>query len=163
MSISESSLNQALSYEAVVINTSDTLQGSRWQLTDDSLSSIRDAFPMGSKTVTVKFCITNNSEEPVDIYGLYVKGWFEDSEWLASPVTPTQNAKHVELGYPEYLVDLFGHDADQWIIEPNQTIHFAETFYIDSETSPLNLEIILPKRGSSAKEENVSASLQVFS
>lgn len=145
VSISEAPFNGLLSYEAVVIDTSDALYGSLWQITDKDLQPM-DAFPLGSKTVSVKFTLTNNSTEPVDVYGLFIKGWYEDSEWLASPVIPTSKAKHVELGYPEYLVDYFGHDNNEWIIPPNQSLEFAETFYIDDEDKALNLEIVIPSK-----------------
>ena len=162
VSISEAQINKVLYYEAAVINTSDTLQGSLWQLHRDDLSSLVDAFPLGSKTVTVKFTITNTANFPVDIYGLFIKGWYENSEWLASPVTPVSSSKHVELGYPEYLVDYFGLDSDQWIVEPEQRITFAETFYVDNEDEPLTLEIIIPKKGED-KNFTVSAVFQLYS
>lgn len=162
VSISESKLNNQLFYEAVIINTSDALHGSLWQVADDDMTSLTDAFPIGSKTVTVKFTITNHNSIPMDIYGLFIKGWYENSEWLASPVTPVNKAKHVELGYPEYLVDYFGLDKDQWIIEPGEQVSFAETFYVDSEDEPLTLELILPEKGES-KNFNVSASFQLYS
>ena len=162
VSISEAPLNKVLSYEAVVINTSDALHGSLWQRPGEELGTMVDAFPIGSKTVTVKFTITNTSPFPVDIYGLFVKGWFENSDWLASPVTPASSAKHVELGYPEYLVDYFGLDSDKWIIEPKKSITFAETFYIDNEDEPLTLELIMPKKGEE-KDFTVSASFQLYS
>lgn len=162
VSISEAPLNNSISYEAVIINTSDALHGSLWQLNGEDLSSVMDAFPIGSKTVTVKFTLTNRTSEPVDIYGLFIKGWYENSEWLASPVTPASKAKHVELGYPEYLVDYFGIDSDKWIISPHQSISFAETFYVDNEDEPLTLEIIIPEKGES-KNFNVSASFQLYS
>jgi hypothetical protein len=162
VSISEAPLNNSLSYEAVVINTSDALHGSLWQLNGDDLASVMDAFPIGSKTVTVKFTLTNRTAVPVDIYGLFIKGWYENSEWLASPVTPTSKAKHVELGYPEYLVDYFGLDSDKWMIPPHKSINFAETFYVDNEDEPLTLEIIIPKKGED-KNFTVSASFQLYS
>ena len=162
VSISESSLSTALIYEAVIINTTDTLQGSLWQRNEDDLTSLVDAFPLGSKTVTVKFTLTNTSNLPVDIYGLFVKGWYENSEWLASPVLPVSSAKHVELGYPAYLVDYFGLEADEWIVEPNQSVTFAETFYVDDEDEPLNLQLIVPERGEE-KNFTVSASFRLFS
>jgi hypothetical protein len=162
VSISESSLSTALIYEAVIINTSDTLQGSLWQRNEDDLTSLVDAFPLGSKTVTVKFTLTNTSNLPVDIYGLFVKGWYENSEWLASPVLPVSSAKHVELGYPAYLVDYFGLEANEWIVEPNQSVTFAETFYVDDEDEPLNLQLIVPEKGEE-KNFTVSASFRLFS
>ena len=162
VSISEAPLNQLLFYEAVVINTSDALHGSLWQVTGDDLASVTDAFPIGSKTVTVKFTLTNTSTIPVDIYGLFIKGWYENSEWLASPVTPSRSAKHVELGYPEYLVDYFGLNSDQWIIEPGKSVTFAETFYVDNEDEPLTLQIIIPKKGEE-KDFTVSGSFQLYS
>lgn len=162
VSISEAQLNKILYYEAAVINTSDTLQGSLWQLHRDDLSSVVDAFPLGSKTVTVKFTITNTSSLPVDIYGLFIKGWYENSEWLASPVTPVSSSKHVALGYPEYLVDYFGLDSDKWIVEPEQRITFAETFYVDNEDEPLTLEIIIPEKGED-KNFTVSAGFKLYS
>lgn len=162
VSIAESSLSNALIYEAVIINTSDTLQGSLWQVTEDDLRTQVDAFPMGSKTVTVKFTLTNTSSVPVDIYGLFVKGWYENSDWLASPVLPVTSAKHVELGYPAYLVDHFGLDSDEWIIQPNQSVSFAETLYVDKEDAPLNLQLIAPEKGEE-KNFTVSASFQLYS
>lgn len=162
VSISEAPLNNSLAYEAVIINTSDALHGSLWQLNGEDLASVMDAFPIGSKTVTAKFTLTNRTSEPVDIYGLFIKGWYEHSEWLASPVTPASKAKHVELGYPEYLVDYFGIDSDKWMIGPHQSISFAETFYVDNEDEPLTLEIIIPEKGES-KNFNVSASFQLYS
>lgn len=162
VSISESSLSTALIYEAVIINTSDTLHGSLWQHSEDDLISLVDAFPLGSKTVTVKFTLTNTSSHPVDIYGLFVKGWYENSEWLASPVLPVSSAKHVELGYPAYLVDYFGLEANEWIVEPNQSVTFAETFYVDDEDEPLNLQLIVPEKGEE-KNFTVSASFRLFS
>ena len=138
------------------------LHGSLWQLTGDDLSSRSDAFPIGSKTVTVKFTLTNITNEPVDIYGLFIKGWYENSEWLASPVTPTSKAKHVELGYPEHLVDYFGLNSDEWMVQPKQSVSFAETFYVDNEDEPLNLEIIIPKKGES-KDFTVSAAFKLYS
>lgn len=162
VSISESSLSTALIYEAVIINTSDTLHGSLWQRNEDDLTSLVDAFPLGSKTVTVKFTLTNTSNLPVDIYGLFVKGWYENSEWLASPVLPVSSAKHVELGYPAYLVDYFGLESDEWIVEPNQSVTFAETFYVDDEDEPLNLQLIVPEKGEE-KNFTVSASFRLFS
>lgn len=163
VSISESTLNKTLSYEAVVINTSDTLHGSLWQVTDYFSSSTKDAFPLGSKTVTVKFTLTNKAAVPADVYGLFVKGWYDNSEWLASPVTPSSKAKHVDLGYPEHLVDLFGLTANEWIIAPHQSISFAETFYVDDEDSPLNLELILPEKGEDENKAKVSASFKLYS
>jgi hypothetical protein len=162
VSISESSLSTALLYEAVIINTSDTLQGSLWQVSEDYHKTQIDAFPLGSKTVTVKFTLTNTSNLPVNIYGLFVKGWYENSEWLASPVLPVTSAKHVELGYPAYLVDYFGLEADEWIIEPNQSVTFAETFYVDNEDEPLNLQLIVPEKGEE-KNFTVSASFSLYS
>ena len=162
VSIAESSLSNALIYEAVIINTSDTLQGSSWQVTENDLLTKVDAFPLGSKTVTVKFTLTNTSNVPVDIYGLFVKGWYENSAWLASPVLPVTSAKHVELGYPAYLVDYFGLDSDEWIIEPNQNISFAETFYVDNEDEPLNLQLSAPEKGEE-KNFTVSASFKLYS
>lgn len=162
MSISESSLSTALLYEAVIINTSDTLNGSLWQVSGSDLKTQVDAFPLGSKTVTVKFTLTNASNVPVDIYGLFVKGWYENSDWLASPVLPVTSAKHVELGYPAYLVDYFGLDSDEWVIEPNQNVTFAETFYVDSEDEPLNLQLIVPEKGEE-KNFTVSASFSLYS
>lgn len=162
VSISESSLSTALLYEAVIINTSDTLQGSLWQVSENDLKTQVDAFPLGSKTVTVKFTLTNTSNLPVNIYGLFVKGWYENSEWLASPVLPVTSAKHVELGYPAYLVDYFGLEADEWIIEPNQSVTFAETFYVDNEEEPLNLQLIVPEKGEE-KNFTVSASFSLYS
>jgi hypothetical protein len=162
VSLAEAPLNKLLYYEAVVINTSDTLHGSLWQLTGDDLSSLTDAFPLGSKTVTVKFTLTNITNEPVDIYGLFIKGWYENSEWLASPVTPTSKAKHVELGYPEHLVDYFGLNSNKWMVQPKQSVSFAETFYVDNEDEPLNLEIIIPKKGES-KDFTVSAAFKLYS
>lgn len=162
VSISESSLSTALLYEAVIINTSDTLNGSLWQVNGNDLKTHVDAFPLGSKTVTVKFTLTNSSNTPVDIYGLFVKGWYENSEWLASPVLPVTSAKHVELGYPAYLVDYFGLDSDEWVINPNQSVTFAETFYVDSEDEPLNLQLIVPEKGEE-KNFTVSASFSLYS
>lgn len=162
VSISEAPLNKLLYYEAVVINTSDTIQGSLWQVNGDDLASLEDAFPLGSKTVTVKFTLTNTTNFAVDIYGLFIKGWYENSEWLASPVTPASSAKHVELGYQAYLVDYFALDSDQWLVKPNQSITFAETFYVDNEDEPLTLEMIIPKKGED-KDFTVSASFQLYS
>lgn len=165
VSFSESKINQDLGYEAVVIDTSDALHGSLWQLTSldrDNLTSSSDAFPIGSKTITVKFTITNRTTEPVDVYGLFVKGWYESSRWLASPVTPTSEAKHVEMGYPEHLVDHFGLESDEWIIPPQQNVSFAETFYVDNEDESLHLEIILPKEGEE-KDFEVSARFEIHS
>jgi hypothetical protein len=162
VSLAEAPLSKILYYEAVVVNTSDTLQGSLWQVTGDDLSSVSDAFPLGSKTVTVEFTIINTATCPVDIYGLFVKGWYEHSEWLASPVTPVGSAKHVELGYPPYLVDYFGLDSDKWIIEPDEKVTFAETFYVDNEDEPLTLQLIMPEKGED-KDFTVSASFQLYS
>lgn len=162
ISISEAPLNNALSYEAIVVNTADTMHGSLWQTTGhdkDNLTAATDAFPIGSRTVTIQFTITNNSMSPVDIYGLHIRGWYEGSKWLASPVTPTNKAKHVEMGYPEYLLDIFGLEKDEWIIPPNETVVFAETFYADND-APLNLQIILPQKDGNS-EGLVSANFQL--
>lgn len=165
VSMSESEINQNLAYEAVVIDTTDALHGSLWQIASksaDNLILTTDAFPIGSKTVTVKFTVKNKSIEPMNVYGLFVKGWYESSKWLASPVTPTSAAKHVEMGYPEHLVDYFGLENDEWIILPQQSVSFAETFYIDNEDEPLNLELILPQDGEE-KDFKASARFQLHS
>ena len=160
VSVSEARLNQLISYTARIINTSDTLQGSLWQVYEDK--SFIDAFPLGSKTVSVQFTLTNQTSYPVDIYGLFVKGWYENSEWLASPVIPSSKAKHVELGYREHLLDYFGNDTDQWMIGPNESLSFAETFYVDNENEPLNLQIVIPKKDN-PKEFTSSAQFRLYS
>lgn len=165
LSFAESSLNETLTYEATIIDVSDRYQNSLWYVTpsvtdlkEGTVVKKTDAFPIGSKTCTVKFTVTNNAMTDMNIYRLFVKGWFEGSKWLASPVVPASTSKHVELGYKEYLVDHFGSDANEWIIPAGQSVTFAETFHIDDEDAPLNIQIIIPKEG----EEKDFAVLDAF-
>lgn len=104
----------------------------------------RPLYKAGTPTRTISFAVTNVTTKPVNVTNMFIKAWYDDSTWLACPVTPSQNAAHLKLGYPEHLIDLFP-VYGEWVIQPNQSIVFAETFYDAEDNHTLNLRLIIPE------------------
>ena len=140
ISFAEAQLSESLSFETVIVDVKTSSRSSFW-LSDSN----DDKFPRGTKVAVVKFVVTNNSTKPVDVFGLYVKAWFEGSDRLASPVTPAKDAPHAEQGYPEYLIDLFNPESDTWIIPAGESLTFAESFYVEGDAD-LNVSVVAPER-----------------
>lgn len=159
LSFAEANLTNALSFEAVLVDVAPSTEPSAWLKGD---SDDEDAFPRGTKIAVVKFTITNNSDKDVDVYGLYVKAWFDHSERLASPVLPVAQAPHVKAGYPAYLVDLFEMNEDQWILAAGHSITFADSFYIEGEGELLNVNVIAPDCSKQGMDEDKFTSSSTF-
>jgi hypothetical protein len=159
ISFAEANLTNALSFEAVLVDVTPSTEPSAWLKgdTDDE-----DAFPRGTKIAVVKFTITNNSDKDVDVYGLYVKAWFDHSERLASPVLPIAESPHVKAGYPAYLVDLFEMNEDQWILAAGHSMTFADSFYIEREGELLNVNVIAPDCSKQGNDEDKFTSSSTF-
>jgi hypothetical protein len=151
ISFAEAQLSEDLSFEAIVVDVQNSAHSSFWLKED----SDEDKFPRGSKIVVVKFAVHNNSEKPIDVYRLFVKAWFEGTDNLAAPVIPTQEAPHVKLGYPEYLIDLFGSSTDSWIIPAGESLVFAESFHVEGN-SELNVSIITPEQDKAKEGKSTS-------
>jgi hypothetical protein len=145
LSFAETELNNKMKFQAAVKSVTHTDHSSLW-LT----STGEDRFPKGSKAAVVEFTITNNSDEDVDVFGMFIKAWFGDSQNLASPVLPVKKAEHVKQGYPEYIVDLFS--TDSWVIKPGKSLTFADTFYVE-EDNMLHLTVTIPQANSQAVSE----------
>jgi len=145
LSFGETELNEKMKFQAVVKSITQTDHASLW-LT----SSGEDRFPKGSKAAVVEFTITNNSDEDIDVFGMFIKAWFGESQNLASPVLPVKLAEHTKQGYPEYVVDLF--DTDNWIVEPGKSLTFADTFYVETNNT-LHLTVTVPQPEGTAVSE----------
>jgi hypothetical protein len=138
VSFAQADLSEALSFETVVEDISFSNRGSQW-LTDSG----EDMFPKGSPMAVVRFKVTNISSTNLDLFGLHIKAWYEGSENLASSVLPVSEAPHAKLGYPEYLVDRFPANVDEWILQPGQSLVFAESFYTEGDKL-LNITVSTP-------------------
>lgn len=152
ISFAEAKLSDTLSFETVVISTQQSTRGSVWLREDNN----EDRFPRGSQIAVVKFVVYNNSDKPVDVFGLFVKAWFEGSSKLAAPVVSSEDSPHVKLGYPEYLIDLFGTSSDSWVIPAGESIVFAESFYVE-EGSDLKVSVVTSELGETKKGKPVTS------
>jgi hypothetical protein len=132
ISFAEANLTNALSFEAVLVDVTPSTEPSAWLKGD------------------------------VDVYGLYVKAWFDHSERLASPVLPIAESPHVKAGYPAYLVDLFEMNDDQWILAAGHSMTFADSFYIEREGELLNVNVIAPDCSKQGNDEDKFTSSSTF-
>lgn len=143
ISFAQAQLIKGVSFEAKILDIVTSHTESGWLNEKD-----QDAYPPGTKIAVVEFTLHNTTDKDVDIFGLFVKAWFENDEQLAAPVTPIKNAPHVQAGYPEYLLDVFNTDKDSWVIPAGEKVTFADSYHIPSTPEPsLNVQIVLPQTG----------------
>lgn len=138
LSAAETTSQNKLLFSAEVLKKIRALNSSVW--TDENNNPM---FPFGSELCVVKYTVMNNSTETIDLFGMYIKAVFNNKEMLAANHLPPDEAEHVRMGYPPFLIDHFGEDATQWLLQPGESLSFAETYYV--EDPKLTVQFVYPK------------------
>ncbi len=147
LSVAETPTHNKLLFSAEVVKKFRALTNSVWL--DESNNPM---FPFGSELCVVKYTVTNNSDEDMNIYGMYIKAVFENNHMLAANQLPAEDAEHVKMGYLPYLIDHFGENANEWVLKPGQSVSFAETYYV--ENPKLNVSFIYPNAAGEKSSED---------
>lgn len=137
LSVAETTNQNKLLFSAEVLKKFRALSSSTWM--DENNNPM---FPFGSELCVVKYTVMNNSDETIDLFGMYIKAVFNNKGLLAANHLPAEEAEHVKMGYPPYLIDHFGEDSTQWLLKPGESLSFAETYYV--EDPKLTVQFIYP-------------------